>query len=1013
MLFTINRVQFVISILILFQTTFAGHSVLKEYGMSFITNFHSNAYKAEGQNWATVQDSDGMLYFANSGGVILQFDGTRWNSIPVGNGSIVRDIQRDESGNIFVAMQNELGYLHADSSGSYVFTSLRPKIKCIDSNFGDIWKTVVTKDAVYFLERHHLFRFSKRTLTDSQKFVYPVKAKGRFHNLFKGHENDVFVQQMGIGLQKTEDDTLCLLKNGDFFKNDLLTAVLPFNKTEWLVITRSRGLFIYSELGSIRPFGTNCSTLLQSSHLYHAIWLKDGNLAIASKYGGLFILSPQGNLLQKIDQSVGLADNTVWSVFQDANQGIWLSLNKGIAFVDYASPFTNFDERSGIKGSVHDVIRHNGKLFITTNYGLFMSEPDQLIPGRIHFKKIPGISTSGWDMLSVWNTLLICANSGIYRLKGKQARLLFKYDPWVLYQSKTNPERIFIGLASGVASFYRADNGIFKDEGKIPLIDIEARTLAEDSTGNLWAASLFHGVLHTDSLPAYFSKNKYPRIRHFTTQNGLPVHASTLLFEYQNQILFSTSSGIYRYDSNRDCFIPNADFQLLNRKKQNDSNTMLTSTDENGNIWNQLGQQIVLNRPSNTGPFSLIDTLFWGIPKENIQCIYPEDKNVVWFGHCNGLFKYSNIKKFKTSFVFKSLIRNVLLNNHIRLPGIRSISYHNQIPQIKYTTNNMLRFQFTAPFFIHPEQTVYRYQLQNFDNDWSNWTSEAQKDYTNLPDGAYTFTLKAKNVYGQIRKAESYSFIIIPPWYRTDWAYFLYVLLFAGFIALLSRVLISYSHSKALAELQRKEKQRRKTEEAIRSQVAADFHDELGTRITRISLFSEILKNDLGNASDSTQNYLQKISKNAERLYDETRDFIWQLDPQKDSLLDFISRIKSFGDELFEDTDIQFELKHEMANPERMKLEMNQRRNLIRIIKEGLHNALKYAHCKNVFIQILRKNRTLSFIIQDDGAGFPLKAKSDGIGLQNMRIRAQKIKADFKLQSEINRGTQIKVSIEL
>ncbi len=1013
MTFKINRFQFAISALILFQTAFAGNSVPQEYGTSFIINFHSKIYKADGQNWATAQDSNGILYFANSGGIVLQYDGVRWTSIPVGNGSIVRDIQRDKAGNIFVAMQNELGYLHTDSSGSYTFTSLRTRIKCPDTNFGDIWKTLVTDESVYFLERHHLFRFSKKGLKDSLKMVQPIKASSRFHNMFKRRGEELFVQQMDVGLMQTDGDSVHLLANGDYFKDDLLAAVLPFGKTEWLVATRNRGLFVYSDYGQIRPFKTNCHVLLCNSQLYHALWLKDGNLAIASKYGGLFILSPQGNLLQKIDQSVGLADNTVWSVFQDANKGLWLSMNKGIAFVDYGSPFTSFDERNGLKGSVHDVIRHNGKLFVTTNYGLFATEPDRLIPGRLHFKKFPGINTSGWDMLSAWNTLFISANSGIYRLEENQARLLFKYDPWVFYQSKKDRKRIFIGLASGVASIYRNDNGTFKDEGKIPGIDIEARTLAEDNTGNLWVASLYHGVLRAASLSGYFSRNTAPVINHFASQNGLPVNTPTLIFENKKDILFSTSFGIYLFDYRQERFLLSPDFLQLQRNKQDEGSIMLARSDNSGNVWSHIGQRIVLNRPSMTGGFDLVDTLFRGIPEQEIQCIYPDEKKSVWFGHRNGLFKYNRNKKFTSRSDFKVLIREVTLNNRRLLPGNGSKAYQIQIPQLAYSAANMLRFQFAASFYIHPEQTVYQYRLQNFDPGWSDWTSEAQKDYTNLPHGKYTFKLKAKNVYGQICKASSYSFIIIPPWYYTNWAYFLYFLLFVAFTVISSRILISYSHSKALAEHQRREEQRRRTEEMIRSQVAADFHDELGTRITRISLFSEILKNDLKNATDSAQGYLQKISKNADRLYDETRDFIWQLDPQKDTLLDFISRIKSFGDELFEDTDIQFEVRHSIETPEQIKLEMDQRRNLIRIIKEALHNALKYAHCKNIKIEISKTGREISFFVIDDGRGFPVNTKSDGIGLQNMRIRARKIGADFNLKSEINRGTRLEVRISI
>ncbi len=91
-------------------------------------------------------------------------------------------------------------------------------------------------------------------------------------------------------------------------------------------------------------------------------------------------------------------------------------------------------------------------------------------------------------------------------------------------------------------------------------------------------------------------------------------------------------------------------------------------------------------------------------------------------------------------------------------------------------------------------------------------------------------------------------------------------------------------------------------EEKMRSKVAADFHDELGNRITKISLFSEILKSDKEKTSAKTREYLNKINDNASNLYNETRDFIWHLDPQKDTLHDLAIRLKTFGDELFDET---------------------------------------------------------------------------------------------------------------
>ncbi len=986
---------------------------ISETGIPFIKNFTPRDYNANGQNWAAVQDSDGIIYFANSGGVVLQFDGTRWNTIPVGNGSIVRDIKPDGAGTVFIAMQNEFGYLYAEKSGSFKFKSLLPKVGDSDYSFGDIWKIGITNKAVYFLERHHLFRFPKKHLRDSLKAIHPIKSDTRFHNLFKKRGNELFVHQMHVGLMQTDGDSLHLLPNGAYFKNDLLAAVLPFGKNDWLVVTRNRGLFIYSDKGRIKPFKTNCEMLLRNSGPYHAIRLNDGNLAIASKYGGLFILSADGKLLQKIDRSAGLATNTVWSVFQDSNRGLWLSMNQGIAFVDYASPFSNFDERVGLKGSVHEIIRHNGKLFVTTNYGLFVMERGNSIPSHFQFKKVKGINTSGWDMLSAWNTLFICANSGLYRLEGSEARLIFEYDPWALYRSKANPERIFLGLAVGVASFYRDHTGALIDEGKIPGIDIEARTLAEDSSGNLWVASSYHGVLRADSLSDYYLKNKRPSVKHFDSKNGLPANMSTMIFEYKKEILFSTPSGIFTFDNNKGPFLLDPAFGQLHKKKQDNENYLLARTDDSGNVWSHLEQKVVLNRVLEDGSFVLIDTMFWGIPDEEIQCIYPEGSQKIWFGHRHGLYKYDLNKNPVEFSFFKTLIRKVTLNKRIVLPDNRSKSYQTKTPHLEYTADNLLRFQFAATYYIRPGQTVYRYQLQNFDHNWSEWNPEAHKDYTNLPHGKYTFKLKAKNVYGQIRQAVPYTFIILPPWYQTTWAYLLFFILFAGIVTAASRALMAYSHSKALAEHQKLEEHRRKTEDIIRSQVAADFHDELGTRITRISLFSEILKNELDDATDSTKGYLKKISNNANRLYDETRDFIWQLDPQKDTLADFIARIKTFGDELFDDTDIQFEIKQGLGPATKIKLEMDQRRNLIRIVKEAMHNALKYARCENVIFNIACQEDELEICLSDDGQGFSTDLGSTGTGLKNMRQRAKTIEADLHINSQLNKGTQIVLSMTL
>ena len=92
--------------------------------------------------------------------------------------------------------------------------------------------------------------------------------------------------------------------------------------------------------------------------------------------------------------------------------------------------------------------------------------------------------------------------------------------------------------------------------------------------------------------------------------------------------------------------------------------------------------------------------------------------------------------------------------------------------------------------------------------------------------------------------------------------------------------------------------------ERVRKKAAADFHDELGHKLTKISLFSELLERSLQNLRPSEVEYLQRIGDLSSSLYHGMRDFLWTLDPEKDSLFEVAIRLKDFGDEFFDQSGI-------------------------------------------------------------------------------------------------------------
>ncbi|MCP4379060.1 MAG: histidine kinase, partial [bacterium] len=101
--------------------------------------------------------------------------------------------------------------------------------------------------------------------------------------------------------------------------------------------------------------------------------------------------------------------------------------------------------------------------------------------------------------------------------------------------------------------------------------------------------------------------------------------------------------------------------------------------------------------------------------------------------------------------------------------------------------NNALRFAFAAPRFDAPERTHYRTRLDGFDEDWSTWSTETDRDYTNLGEGRYTFRVQARDVYGFISREDTFDFRILPPWLRTWYMYIIYAITLIGLLYLLYR----------------------------------------------------------------------------------------------------------------------------------------------------------------------------------------------------------------------------------
>jgi two-component system, NarL family, sensor histidine kinase UhpB len=198
----------------------------------------------------------------------------------------------------------------------------------------------------------------------------------------------------------------------------------------------------------------------------------------------------------------------------------------------------------------------------------------------------------------------------------------------------------------------------------------------------------------------------------------------------------------------------------------------------------------------------------------------------------------------------------------------------------------------------------------------------------------------------------------------------------------------------------------------MRTQIASDLHDDIGSTLTSISYYSELVKMQLPEENWAVKNTLDKIGNNARTIVNTMSDIVWVINPDNDLNGNLIRRMRNHASELCNDRNIQccFEANDEIKD---LKLNMQQRKNLYFIFKEALHNALKYAGCSKIDVDLLQTDHEIQLVVKDNGKGFHLKQVSEGNGLTNMKRRAEEINAILNIEAHPNIGTSVSLKLKI
>lgn len=194
----------------------------------------------------------------------------------------------------------------------------------------------------------------------------------------------------------------------------------------------------------------------------------------------------------------------------------------------------------------------------------------------------------------------------------------------------------------------------------------------------------------------------------------------------------------------------------------------------------------------------------------------------------------------------------------------------------------------------------------------------------------------------------------------------------------------------------------------IRNKIASDLHDDVGSTLNSISVYSEVAKQK----SHAVVEELEQIGNASRKIIEVMSDIVWTINPKHDTFENIISRMSTLAYNLLKAKNIEHTFKADESLNE-TKLSLEARRNFYLIFKEALNNLVKYSNATRASITLTSKKGLVKLSVRDNGIGFDVAQTSTGNGLLNMKARAAEMNAQFKIESEKGNGTNVELILKI
>ena len=770
------RIRFLVFAVLfcLFKGNAFGYDI-KSIGVPYIENFSKALYGSGNQNWSVTKDSKGVMYFGNAEG-LLTYDGTYWQQYFMPNRQIVRAVAAAQNGRIYVGSFGEFGYwkLTSNKFTYYSLTGLLPKGQALKD---EIWKIYIDNDRVLFQSFSEIIIYKDNKLS-------VVKAPSPF--LFLHHAGNRFlVEVLNKGLFELVGNKLVFLPNSEQLGIDGVLCILPFKKNKYLIGTSKNGLFVYDGKQFV-PFASPANNFLKTFQLNNGVSLSNRYFAFGTILNGLIVIDTAGNVVQKINKSSGLQNNTVLSIYADNKQNLWAGLDNGIDRIELNSPLYYYFDKAGQFGTVYSSIIFRDKIYLGTNQGLFFSNwnPKKNY-ADFNFSLIPNSQGQVWDLEVVDGELICGHNDGTFRVSdGKIEKISPISGGWTLQRLKSNSNFFIQGTYTGLALFEKIPGQSLKFITKVSGFGEPSRYLQQDSKGDIWVSQAYKGLYKLTLSNDY---RRVTKIDYFDKKNGLPGNFNINIFNLENKIVFSSNNGFFTYDEFSDQF---SKYAVLNSSLGSFAMSNKIIDAGNKTYWFINHGKTALVNFSEVGKITIDSSKFSQLDGRMVQFY----ENISRIGAQrylisvdDGFVIYSagDTPDQKPVSLPKVLIRRIddITDKYINISEGADSS---AIASFKNGRNN-IRISFSLPYY-RQAKIKFQYFLEGYSNDWSEWTSYTQKDFTNLQSGDYVFKVRAKVNGSEVSQITSYRFSILKPWYFSIWAIIAYFFVFVLLLILGKKV---------------------------------------------------------------------------------------------------------------------------------------------------------------------------------------------------------------------------------